>query len=238
MISLVHGYPSFSLKRFPKEMGRSKHKSGQQNCQSQNLNSRTRSKARSPSPESEEELEERITVSRYGEKNDENVFSFRLLQLMTEEKVDVFTKLYPAGFPEGQYFIAVKELVIEWEDYQNEYCGYVECLQCECEVMKNMNSERKWVNCITATPSYIDLNKDKQLLRFVKPPGRKNTFIHIPNEEEAYYGLKLDKRSTPFGNKRRRLHEIQCAIRPMFDENEVLPIKYAHITVEIMIGNG
>ena len=72
----------------------------------------------------------------------------------------------------------------------------------------------------------------------MKPAGRKNTFIHIPNEEEAYYGLRLDTGSTPFGNKRRRLHEIQCAIRPMFDENEVLPIKYAHITVEIMIGNG
>ena len=160
-------------------MGRSKHKSGQQNsgqqnCHSQNLNNRTRSKARSPSHESEEELEESITVSRYGEKNDETVFSFRVLELMTEEKVDVFTKLQSAGFPEGQYFIAVKELVIEWEDYQNEYSGYVECLQCENEVMKNMNSERKWVNCING---YINLNKDKQLLRFVKPPGRKK-YIH------------------------------------------------------------
>ena len=98
-----------------------------------------------------------------------------------------------------------------------------------------MNSERKWVICING---YINLNKDKQLLRFVKPPGRKNTFIHIPNEEEAYYGLNLEARSKPFGNKKRWLHEIQCAIKPMFDENEVLPIKYAHITVEIMIGNG
>ena len=57
-------------------MGRSKHKSGQQNCPSQNLNSRTRSKARSPSPESEEELEERITVSRYGEKMMKMFFHF------------------------------------------------------------------------------------------------------------------------------------------------------------------
>ena len=233
-------------------MGRSKHKSGQQESGKQNSeirteflipnqhpNNRDRSKARSPTPESEEE-HERITVSRYGEKNDENVFTFRLLQLITQDNTicnDFFAGPHPIGFPGGQYYIAVKELVIEWEDYQNEYCGYVECLQCEWEVLKNMNSEGKWVNCIQG---YIDLNKDKQLLRFAKPPGIKNTFIHIPNEEEAYYGLDLPLtvRGCLRGNGlQHELHEIQCAIKPMFDESEVLPIKYAHITVVIMIGN-
>lgn len=63
------------------EMGRSKHKSGQQNsgqqnCHSQNLNNRSRSKARSLSPESEEELEERLTVSTYGEKMMKMFFHF------------------------------------------------------------------------------------------------------------------------------------------------------------------
>ena len=64
------------------EMGRSKHKSGQQNsgqqnCHSQNLKyGTTRSKACSPSPESEEELEERLTVSTYGEKMMKMFFHF------------------------------------------------------------------------------------------------------------------------------------------------------------------
>ena len=116
-------------------MGRSKHKSGQQESGKQNSeirteflipnqhpNNRDRSKARSPTPESEEE-HERITVSRYGEKNDENVFTFRLLELITEKEGNIFSKPHPVGFPRGQYYIAVKELVIEWEEYQKEYCG-------------------------------------------------------------------------------------------------------------------
>ena len=218
-------------------MGRSKHKSGQQesgkqNNENEHPNNRDRSKTRSPSREFEEEHEERITVSRYGEKNDENVFTFRLLELITEKEGNIFSKPHPVGFPRGQYYIAVKELVIEWEEYQKEYCGYVECSQCECEVLKNMNSRRRWANGIEG---YINLNKDKQLLRFAKPPGIKNTFIHIPNDEEAYYGLDLPL--TVRGCLQHELHEIQCAIKPMFDESEVLPIKYAHITVVIMIGN-
>lgn len=46
---------------------------------------------------------------------------------MTEEKVDAFTKLYPAGFPKGQYFIAVKEMVIEKYEFRTEMGQLYKC---------------------------------------------------------------------------------------------------------------
>ena len=161
-----------------------------------------------------------INISRYGEKDQKNIFSFPIARLMTEFDFDSATT-YPEGFYGSQYFIAVKELVIEWEDYQNEVCGYVECLDCEDEVLKNRNQGVNWVE---KNPKHCDLEKDKQILRFVKPAGQKITFLKIENQN--YYGLDLEGPG---------LHEIQCAIKPMFGESEVLPIKNAHITVEIKI---
>ena len=161
-----------------------------------------------------------ITISRYGEKDQRNIFSFPIARLMTEFDFDS-VKTFPEGFPGSQYFITVNELVIEWENDQNEVCGYVECLDCEDEVLKNQNRGINWVE---KNPKHYDLEKDKQILRFVKPSGEKITIIKIENQK--YYGLELEGPG---------MHEIECAIKPMFDENEVLPIKNAHITVEIKI---
>ena len=172
-------------------------------------------------PRSDEEgPEEWITISRYGEKDEKNVFSFPIANLRTDFDSDS-KDTYPVVFFGSQYSIAVKELLIEWEDYQNEVCGYVECLDCEDEVLKNQNQGIHWVD---KNPKHCDLEKDKQILRFVKPAGQKITFLKIENQK--YYGLELEGPG---------LHEIQCAIKPMFDESEVLPIKNAHITVEINI---
>ena len=38
-----------------------------------------------------------------------------------------------------------------------------------------------------------------------------------------------------YGTLTRREHEIVCEIKSLFDANEVLPIKKAHLTVEIII---
>ena len=137
--------------------------------------------------------------------------------------------MYPAGFPNTKYFMAVKELVIEWEDYQNEFCGYVECLN------MNSNAKKTWQNGLL---NRTDSNKGKQLMRFVKPPGRKTTFIQL--ERELFFGLNLEKSGETLSPRqqkgpRQQKHEIECTIKPMFDENEALPIKNAHLTVYIKL---
>ena len=38
---------------------------------------------------------------------------------------------YPRSFYNCKFYIAVKELIIEWEDYQAEIAGYVYCKACE-----------------------------------------------------------------------------------------------------------
>ena len=96
-------------------MGRSKHKNGQQ-TQNQHL-------INPGSSESEDDLDEVLIVSRYGEKDEKNNVWFRFSDLVTEEKHNpnqncVQPIMYPVGFPGTHYSIAVKELVIEWEDYQ------------------------------------------------------------------------------------------------------------------------
>ena len=214
-------------------MGRSKQKSGRQ-TQNRSYSSGLRiPRSLSPTPEPKEEFNETVTVLKYGEKDQNNIFRFQLLKLTTEEKK--FGEPYPLGFPGTQYFIAVKELVIEWEDYQNEYCGYVECLSCECEIFKKMHSETSWAGGLG-----IPESRDKQLIRFVKPPGRRTTFINIENE--TFTGLDLVENDETYSYIDRKTgykgakYDIECAIKPMFDKNEVLPIKNSHITVKIMIG--
>ena len=199
--------------------------------------------------ESKEDPKKRITVSRYGKKDDKNVFLFRILEISTEDGPgpglqkdpwvdDEFKSRSPLGFPGSQYFIAVKELIIEWEDTtrNREICGYIECFQCENSISENWNMQRKWVPYIAQ--HIRDKYEDSQLLRFAKPLGKQTTFLNIENEK--FFGLELHcKNGTQrhFGTEAQPewLHEIQCAIKPMFDENEVLPIKNAHITVEIII---
>ena len=78
-----------------------------------------------------------------------------------------FTKK-PAGgakiFSDWKFHIAVKELIIEWEDYQAEIAGYVHCKACE-----DLIYQSEWFN----HHRLEDHNDSKQLLRFVKSPGLK-----------------------------------------------------------------
>ena len=213
---------SFIVHRFQKEMGRSKQKSEQMYGHPALINPRyhiQRTHSLSPEPE---ELDEILIVSRYGEKNEKKIVSFRFSELITQAK-NAGSPMYPAGFPEAKFSIGVKELVIEWEDYQDEFCGYVECLN------MNSNSKKVWQNGLL---NRTESNRGKQLLRFVKPPGRKTTFIHL--ESELYFGLNLEKPGQTFSSRQRK-HDIECTIKPMFDENEVLPIKNAHLTVKIKV---
>jgi len=218
-------------------MGRSKLKYGQQMYEQQSgfrtgiqpatINSgynnlRIFHRERTPSPEPEE-LDEILIVSRYGVKDEKKCVSFRFSELITQAN-DARSPLYPAGFPRTKFLIAAKELVIEWEDYQDEFCGYVECLN------MNFKSKKVWQNGLI---NRTDSNRGKQLLRFVKPPGRKTTFIHLENE--TYFGLHFQKTGDTFSSPCQRKHEIECSIKPMFDENEVLPIKNAHLTVKIKL---
>ena len=193
--------------------------------------------------ESEDDPKKRITVSRYGKKDDKNIFIFRLLEIKTEDgpgpgvKMDYWVEdelktRSPLGYSGSQYFIAVKELVIEWEDMVKslEICAYIECFQSEYLGAKNLNMERTWV--------HSSLFEETQLLRFVKPPGRQTTFINAENA--TFFGLELHNENghqLSLGTQvlTTRAHEIKCAIKPMFDQNEILPIKNAHITVEIII---
>ena len=209
-----------------KEMPRSKQKFKQQKIGNEiTVLKRDARRNRSLSPKSDEEPEW-ITVSRYGEKDEKNGVSFPIATLIIDWDFESGNLSFPIGFPESKYSIAVNELLIEWEDYQNEVCGYVECLSCEDEILLNQTKRRSSVYWADKKPEYHNLKKDKQILRFVKPPGRK--FTHIRIEDRKFYGLELDSSST-------RMHEIQCALRSMFDENEVLPIKNAHLTVEIKL---
>ena len=184
----------------------------EQKHHNQNLKGSKSSKtgrARSPSPEPDDEPEDWIIISRYAEKGDNNIFSFPLSTLRID--IDDENNVCPLGFPGSMYFISVKELLIEWEDYQAEVCGYIECLNC-----RNTKMEKEWVE-----KDRHYWHEDKQLLRFVKQTGRKFTFIRVDNPIFTLLDIAT--------------MEIECSIRPMFDENEILPIKNAHITVEIKI---
>ena len=85
-------------------------------------------------------------------------------------------------------------------------------------------------------------NNFKQLLEFVKPPGRKTMFIQVATEQLVYIPVDLAKLKKISGNlgppERKystRMSQLECKLTSLFDENEVLPIKNAHMTVEIII---
>ena len=70
--------------------------------------------------DSVQDPKQRITVSRYGKKDDTNVFLFRLLEIRTEDGPgpglerdrfvdDELKSRSPVGFSGSQYFISVKE---------------------------------------------------------------------------------------------------------------------------------
>ena len=113
--------------------------------------------------------------------------------------------------------IAVKELIIEWEDYQTEACCYVQC--------DGINSQRD--NEFDINGSLImDESRpktSKPLLCFVKKPGLKTTFIQIPDEKIIFHSLALNEWSSLNVN----LEEIKKTIEPYEQE-----IKYIRELIE------
>ena len=76
----------------------------------------------------------------------------------------------------------------------------------------------------------------------MKKAGLKTSFIQIPKEKMTFYTLDLrdvkqtfeeELREEGFNRYIRRQHEIILHLKSLFDDNEILPIKKAHITVEI-----
>ena len=145
------------------------------------------------------------------------------------------------------YFVAVKELIIEWEDYQNEFAGFVYC----SSASDNAGYE-SWIHPVTncqppnhrtdlPRPHAMQKENFKQLLHFVKPPGRKTTFVKIPTDEMQYSQIDLRKCSRSFfstasGRAWALLRcTLQCELKSLFAEKEILPIGNAHMTVEIVI---
>ena len=140
-----------------------------------------------------------------------------------------------------KFYIAVKELIIEWEDYQAEVAGYIHCEACEDLIDKSglfnnpieKSDEKKYENPCDS----------KQLLRFVKSPGLRTTHIKIGNEDMAFLPIELKKCKEKSIIEEeykswdrfyvKREHQLDCEIRPLFDPTQRLPIKYAHFTVEI-----
>ena len=146
----------------------------------------------------------------------------------------------------GQKFFAVKELIIEWEDYQAEIAGYVHCNARE-DLIHQSDWFEKWSKKIDSENSDVNKSKNsndaKQLLRFVKSPGLKTTNIKIQKEDLEFFPIELKQCETKLeileeivvgkSLQVRREHQLDCEIRPLFDKKQPLPIKYAHITVEI-----
>ena len=139
------------------------------------------------------------------------------------------------------FYIAVKELIIEWEDYQTEVSGYVHCKSCldlyeESDLFHHVKAE-------SIGDGYKIENNAKQLLRFVKSPGLRNTNIRINEEDLEFSPIDLNHCDTVSIREQvdsyrnltvRREHRLECELRPLFD-NEPLPIKHAHITVEFYL---
>ena len=134
--------------------------------------------------------------------------------------------------------IAVKELVIEWDDYQIEACGYIQCdgVQDLTEYFLNMNG------LLERHPAGRKSGQNMvQLLRFVKKPGLKTTFIQIAKENMNFQILDMklfpsfssEGFSSESDNRLVRIDDIKLQLKSLFDENAILPIKNAHITVEI-----
>lgn len=73
----------------------------------------------------------------------------------------------------------------------------------------------------------------------MKSPGLKTTIVKIDTPDLNFQpvDLKLCRvaRTAESNSEMRREHMLELDIRSLFDENEVLPIKHAHITVEIHI---
>ena len=155
----------------------------------------------------------------------------------------------PEYQPLQKFYIAVKELIIEWTDYQAEIAGYV-----HCEAREDLVDESEWFNRADGNENkYQSSNDCKQLLRFVKSPGLRTTNIKIVKEDLEFFPIQLnrcrvgstteeEKVSKVNGLKVlhvQRSHDLDCEIKPLFDFEQplakALPIKHAHITVEMYL---
>ena len=136
-----------------------------------------------------------------------------------------------------RFYVAVKELVIEWDDYQAEVSGCIRCLACEDRVPDSHVLTHYYKTDKTMHKNHIDTN---QLLRFVKQPGLKTTYIKIDKEDLDFHRLELDKCKIATEIKKDndmtiRENNLECELHSLWNENEKLPIKHAHLTVEIVL---
>ena len=165
-----------------------------------------------------------------------------------------YDKHFPASFPslktgamsiytQCKFYIAVQELIIEWLDYQTEASGYIYCHSCEDQIA---NSE--WLNHANKNSDGFQIKNDndaKKLIRFVKQPGLKTTVIKIERKDLVFFPIDIDQCGIVNTASNRQVFNaimevrnermLECEIRSLFDLNQVLPIKHAHITVEIII---
>ena len=145
-----------------------------------------------------------------------------------------------------KFYIAVKELIIEWKDYQTEASGYVHCECCSDPIYESdwFKHPTGSINEISEDEEYKFENNAKQLLRFVKSPGIRHTNIMLDKENLEFFPIDLkncktvsiieDVATSCNYLQVKREHHLECEIRPLFD-SEPLPIKSAHITVEIYL---
>ena len=135
--------------------------------------------------------ETKITVSADGRRNNnsEEHISISLISLATKfhfSNGQGDQNNFGKQITQLKCSIAVKELIIEWEDYQTEACCYVQCdaIKEQCDYKFDINgsliideSQRKVM---------------KPLLRFVKQSGLRTTFIQIPGEKKYFSQLDFE----------------------------------------------
>ena len=191
---------------------------------------------------------EKFTISAFGRKNknDENL-TFPIARAISKSNAK-------PPFNQPNFSMAVRELIIEWDDYQTEVCGYLYCRGIgdptdPIRFMQNQAYKKAgggWIHTAVDEATKQNINS-KQLLCFVKPPGRKTSFIRISKDEMHFYTLNMNnlefcERALP-GRAHFPVHypdghrefDINIQIRSLFDEKEVLPIKNAQVTVELHV---
>lgn len=136
----------------------------------------------------------------------------------------------------------MKELIIEWQDYQTEVTG---CILLPGSKDNTDNwYDQAYDPPFNPTPTIPKLHPRqrhnfKQLLQFVKPPGQRTMIIQVATEQLLYLPIDLTKCERISGVRSTKYSlyqcQLQCKLISLFDENEVLPIKNAHMTVEIVI---
>ena len=169
-----------------------------------------------------------LIISAHGRKTESNEnLAFPIVNLQCQYRGN--------GQNRAHYSLAVKELIIEWDNYQTENCGYIHCDAIEDVISQNARSYHTKVDEDRKREQNM-----KELLRFIKSPGRKLSFIQIPTNELHFVSLDMKKFKTQRTDRYRTdsfNHEVEISLKPLFDTNVVLPIKHAHITVEIRISN-